>query len=430
MSRLIEVGVKPAADIGERKKLQPLAYRSLAGLSKKIRDLAVIHINATPSGGGVAEILKSAVPLERHFGLKSRWFVFEAPLRFFAITKKIHNLLQGKPGSLTEDEKNFYLAVNSELGKDFKRRFRRLNRAVVVVHDPQPLPLISFIPKNFFPVLRLHIDLLTPNASALEFLKPFISAYPQMILSSKDYRASFPWFKKSKIKIIAPAIDPFSEKNKPMNPDVAKLILEQFGINCTKPIITQVSRFDPWKDPLGVIRAYYLAKNTLPDLELVLAGFFFAKDDPEAISVFKEVKKHARGDPDIYLFADTRKLKNVVNDTLMNALYTASSLIIQKSIREGFGLTITEAMWKGRAVIAGTTSGSLLQIKNGKNGILVSSPEEAAKAIVRLIKNKALRERLGKAARESVKRRFLMLRFVLNNTKLYLAAFKKHGIRH
>lgn len=427
MPRLIEVKLQsvPANILREYKKLNPSTYRKFIKEKNKLTGQTIIHVNSTSYGGGVAEILKSQLPLENYLGLESHWLVIKAPRNFFVITKKIHNLLQGQAGSITEKEKSLYLSINHDLGKFLNRFCERFNSGIVVIHDPQPLPLISHIPQNFSSILRLHLDLSAPNPNMLDILRPFISQYSLVILSDPDYRLSLPWLKKSKTKIILPAINPFNEKNEFMGLETAQEIIKQFGINPLKPIITQISRFDPWKDPLGVIRAYYLAKNEIPDLQLVLAGFLLAKDDPEAVEVFEKVKKHARGDPSIFLFGDIRKLKNITNDAFINALYTISTIIIQKSIREGFGLTITEAMWKGKPVIAGLTEGATLQIKNNKNGILVSSPEEAAKAIVRLIKNEKLRSRLGKAAHQSVKQKFLLPRFILNNVNAYKQLINK-----
>lgn len=409
-------------NIKDYKNFAPQIYKSILKISRKLKGRTIIHINATPVGGGVAEILNSQIPLERSLGLKSYWLTIKAPDQFFDITKKIHNLLQGKNDVLTRKERDFYCEVNKRLGKSLQNFCRRFSKSIIIVHDPQPLPIIDFIPKNCFPILRLHIDLLTPNVMMKENLRPFIVRYPIVILSNHDYQVSFPWFERSKIKIIPPAIDPLSKKNRPMNLEIAQQIIGQFGINCAKPIITQVSRFDPWKDPLGVVKAYRCAKTKIPNLQLVLAGFFMAKDDPEAIAVFKKVRKNTKDDPNIFLFADIKKLKNISNDIFINALYTISDVMIQKSIREGFGLTMTEAMWKEKAMVAGKTSGSLLQIKNGKTGILVSSSKETAKAIVRLLRNKKMRDQLGKAARKSVKQKFLFPRFLLDNLKIYQSA--------
>lgn len=414
-----------AVNIKSYKNLNFKIYQNILEIAKKIKNQKIIHINSTAYGGGVAELLRSQVISEKKLGLKSHWLTIEAPKSFFVITKKIHNLLQGKNDLLTEKEKILYLTINKKLGKLLRYFCQRFKSGIIIIHDPQPLPLISFIPTKFFPILRLHIDLSSPNPTTMEFFRPYIMKYRFVVISNPEYRKSMYWLPKSKIKIIMPAIDPLSLKNKSMNLNTANRILEAHGINTTKPIITQISRFDPWKDPLGVIRAYYLAKNKIPNLQLVLAGFFFAKDDPEAKDIFEKVKKHAKNDPDIHLFSNPKQLKNTSNDIFINALYTASTLIIQKSIREGFGLTITEAMWKEKPVIAGITSGTSIQIKNRKNGILVESPEKAAKAIINLIKKEELRKKLGKAAKKSVQKRFLFPRYLLDNLKLYLISYKK-----
>jgi trehalose synthase len=229
-----------------------------------------------------------------------------------------------------------------------------------------------------------------------------------------------PWIEPAKIKVIYPAIDPFSEKNKLISSAAAKKIISRHGINPNKPTISQVSRFDPWKDPLGVITAYRFAKKEIPSLQLVLSGFFEAQDDPEAILIFEQVKKQTAGDPDIHLFYDKKQLKKTSVNIFVNALQTASDIIIQASIREGFGLTITEAMWKEKPIIARKNSGSSLQIKNNKNGILVNSPDEIGKAIIHLFQNKKLKNRIGKAAKLSVRQNFLIQRFVSDNLKLYI----------
>lgn len=408
-------------DIRKYKNFNEKIFQKILNLSKKIQNKTIIHINAAQKGGGVAELLKSQLLWERHLGLQSYWLTIKAPEEFFEITKKIHNLLQGQKGIISEKEKNLYLTINHKLEKSLIRFLKQFNSSslIIIIHDPQPLPIIFSIPNNIPVILRMHIDLSSPNHYILKFLNPYIKKYSLIILSSPNYSRALPSIKKSKIKIVMPAIDPLSEKNQTMDLYSAKQILEEFGINPKKPIITQVSRFDPWKDPIGVIKAYLLAKNEIPDLQLVLVGFFFAKDDPEAKKIFKKVSKITAGDPNIFLFSDPKILKNISNDLFINALYTASDVIIQKSIREGFGLTITEAMWKEKPLIAGKTSGSLLQIKNNKNGIIVSTLEETKKAIVYLIKNKNLQKKLGKAAKQSVKKHFLFPRFILENLKIY-----------
>ncbi len=393
---------------------------SLKKLAKPLKGIRVMHINATANGGGVAELLWSEIPMEMALGIKSSWHVIDAPKDFFVATKQMHDLLQGGKGYLNKERENIYLETNREIGQHLSALISKNRPDVIVLHDPQPLSAIASIPPAIPVISRLHGDLLTPNPQILEFIRPFLLQAKLVVLSSKDYLASMPWLPKRRGAIVYPAIDPLSEKNKSMPLDAAQRILEEFSINTGKPLMTQVSRFDPWKDPLGVIKAYYIAKNKIPGLQLILAGLFLAKDDPEAIDIFNEVKKHAKGDKDIFLFADPKNIGNISNGVFINSIYTASTIVLQKSIREGFGLTMTEAMWKGKAVIAGKTTGALIQIKNKKNGILVSSSEEAARAIVYLVKNEKLRNGIGKNARESVRQRFLMPRFVADNMRLYL----------
>lgn len=424
MANLIEVTpVRLSATLNEYKALIPHLAESLHKTAALLHNLPVIHINATPNGGGVSELLHAQVPLEQTLGLKSRWFTIHAPKKFFIVTKTIHNLLQGKQGKLTDKDFNLYLRINQKLSHDLQSILKKHSSGIVVIHDPQPLPLVTVIPKPFRTILRIHIDLSSPEPITLERLRPFIVQADRVIVSHSQYRNTLTWLPVRKVRIIAPAIDPFSEKNRPLSPETAAVILERFGINPTHPIVTQVSRFDPWKDPVGVIRAYYLAKNKIPDLQLVLAGFQSAQDDPEASSVFETVKKYAKGDPSIHLFSDPKILKDITEATFVNALYTGSTVMIQKSLREGFGLVVTEAMHKGKAIIAGMTTGTMLQIKNRKSGLLVASPEETAQAVVKLIKNKKLRDRLGGGAKQRVQR-FLMPHYIYENLKAYAQLIK------
>ncbi|MEK7580359.1 MAG: glycosyltransferase [Patescibacteria group bacterium] len=431
MASLSEVKLKKTnIDTGRYKELSPKIWKEISQISPLLKDANIIHINATPQGGGVAELLKSEIIFERFFGLKSRWFVIDgAPSNFFDVTKKIHNLLQGKGGMLTRKEQDVYLKVNEELDKSFQKIIQKYKSATVVIHDPQPLPLINFIDGKCFPVLRLHIDLSTPNPHVIDFLKPLIKKYPLVVISHPAYYPTLSWINNKKINIIPPAIDPLTEKNVPLNIKLAENIITKFNIDCSRPILTQISRFDPWKDPLGVIESYRLAKNKIPELQLILAGFFQAKDDPEAIAVFKKVKKAKNNDKDIHLFENLRVLGKINNDTFIKALLTASSLIMQKSLREGFGLTVTEAMWKKKTVIAGITNGTLLQIKNKKNGILISSAQEASRAIIRLLKNKKMSAHIGRAAHLSVKNNFLLPRFIRDNLMIYIKSRQSLSVK-
>lgn len=420
MNFLKEVRDLQKMDLRPYAALDPRTNAALVRASAVTQGQRVLHISATAQGGGVSELLRSQVRVERALGLKSSWYVVRAPEDFFVITKKIHNLLQGKRGALSSREKRFYLDVTRRVGSDLRSVLSSSKGSVLMVHDAQPLPAIAELEDSQRAVLRLHVDLLTPNRNMLKFLEPYIARCDRVVVSVKDYiRAlSVP---RRRIKIIAPTIDPFSEKNREMKQETAAQIVGEFGINVARPIVTQVSRFDPWKDPLGVILAYYYAKNKIPELQLVLAGFQFAQDDPEAAQVFTHVKKHARGDHDIHLFSDPRELEKIANDTFINALYTSSTVIMQKSVREGFGLTVTEAMWKGKAVIAGRTSGTRAQIVHGRSGLLVGSPQAAGRALIRLLGNESLRKKLGRAAHKSVSRNFLILRSALLHMRMYRA---------
>lgn len=381
-------------------------------LSKNLRNLRVIMINSTPRGGGVAEVLKNLVPLMKGVGIKAEWYTIPPRNNFFKITKEIHNALQGEEYLFPIWHRVRYLRHverSAFLMKDMRAD-------IWVIHDPQPAGVILYLP-NFHPsICHLHIDLTLPNQIAWNFFAGIFRMYNKIILTSKE-------FVKKEIKekaiIFPPAIDPLMEKNRPLELKKAKQILENFGIDTEKPLISQVSRFDPWKDPLGVIEAYRLAKKKIPELQLALAGLFLAQDDPEAMKAFKEVEKLVKGDSDIFLFSNADQIGSLKVDIFVNAFQTASDIILQKSIREGFGLSVTEAMWKGKAVIGGNVGGIKLQIQDGGNGFLVSSPKEAAKRIVQLVRNPQLAEKLGKAARETVREKFLIPRLLRDYLKLF-----------
>lgn len=407
------------SSFGDYRSLTPGTFASAGKIAKKMKELPVIHVNATPRGGGVAELLKSQVAYERELGLDSHWLVIKAPRSFFEVTKKIHNLLQGRSGGLNSRELAEYLSLERQAKKSFLSFLRNFNNGIVVLHDPQTLPLINVLPKRFSSISRLHIDLSSPNPVMLDTVRPMIKKFKRVIVSNKRYARNLPWIPAGRLVVSYPAINPFSEKNRSMNLSNAEAILKKLGLDTAKPIVAQVSRFDLWKDPLGVIDAYRITKKKMPSLQLILAGLITASDDTEAGAVFAEVKKYSNHDAGIFLFEDPKKLKGTTNEMFVSAIYTASTIIVQKSAKEGFGLTMTEAMWKGRPVVAGRTSGSLIQIRNGKNGLIADSTEKTAEEIMRLLKNESLRKRLGKAAYASVKKRFLMSRFVLDNLKVY-----------
>lgn len=403
----------PKARLDKYKGLIPNGIsKEIEQLSKGLKGLKVFHVNATPRGGGVAEILRSLVPLMKGVGLDARWYTIPPRNNFFEITKKMHNALQGKKYKFPFEARKkyiFHMARSAESMRDMKPD-------VWVIHDPQPAGAILFLPNFPASIARLHIDLTSPNQEVWEFVAGFLECYDRVVVSSKDFIKKGT---KGKTIVMPPAIDILASKNKAMPLKNARTILQSFGINLEKPLVTQVSRFDPWKDPLGVIEAYKIAKKKIPDLQLAMVGLFLAKDDPEAIRVFRKVQKKAEKDPDIFLFSEVERLGDLKVNVFVNAMQTASDVILQKSIREGFGMTVAEAMWKGKAVIGGNVGGIKMQIKNGKNGFLVSTPKEAASRIVRLIGNSKLRQNMGREARKTVKEKFLMPRLLRDYLRIF-----------
>jgi trehalose synthase len=368
--------------------------------AQRLRDLRVLHVSSTFYGGGVAEMLSSVTLLARSLGIKADWRLIQGSPDFFNVTKKIHNALQGADINLTDLKKEVYEevvvqnALRMELDYDF-----------VVVHDPQPLPLIVHHRRTCPWIWRCHVDLSNPNPAIWEYLLPFINEYDAVILSLPEYAQPVT----PPQVFIMPAINPFSLKNGELDEAAIRDRLEHYGIPVDKPIVTQISRFDRWKDPEGVIQAFHLVEREV-DARLVLLGNV-ATDDPEGQEVFEELLKHKDGV--IILTAE--------DSALVNALQRRAAVVLQKSLREGFGLTVTEAMWKGAAVIGGRCGGIRDQIEDGANGFLVSSVEEAAARIVQLLGDSALRERLGQRARESVRERFLMSRLIEQSLDLFSA---------
>ncbi len=378
----------------------------LKALSRPLKGKRLIHINSTSRGGGVAEILTSLVPLQQDLGLDARWYVVSPPAPFFKITKKFHNALQGANVPISKEELAYYLKFNER----FALALDPLPKDLLVIHDPQPLALRHYSDRETPAISRIHIDLSTPSPGLLKFFLPFLNEYDRVIFSLPIFISQ--GLEGGRTVIIPPAIDPLTSKNKPMSQKAAKKVLADLGIDTGRPIVAQVSRFDPWKDPIGVIDAYRLARKKIKGLQLILLGNATAKDDPESAMMIKKVKKHARADPDIHLV-------NIDSDMLVSAAQTGADVVLQKSIREGFGLTATEALWKGKTVIAGRVSGLAFQIEDGKSGILVDSPAEAGRAIVKVLGDKKLREKLSRAAHERVLRNFLITRLIWDHHRLY-----------
>ena len=395
---------------------------SLYALSEQFRGLRFVHANSTAAGGGVAEILQSLVPFMNSLGLPTERIVVspEDP-EFFQVTKRIHNLLQGSSDPLTQEELAVYFQCLEQVAEDIKRR--ELEAAVWFFHDPQLLPLAMLLPRREGE-LRFwvcHIDLTAPNAETLDALAPLTSYYDGLAFSMTDFVPD-DIIGRYPVYITPPSIDPLTDKNTVMPPTEALSIVAALGIDPNRPLVTQVSRFDYWKDPWGVIDAFRQARESVPGLQLALLGLSQAADDPEALGVLHSVNEYAGGDPDIHAYFYPEGLPESI-DRIVNAFQTASRVVLQKSTREGFGLTVTEAMWKGQPVIGGNVGGIRMQIQDGVNGFLVDNPAECGQRILQLVQDEALRLKLGQEARESVRRKFLLPRLALD----YLNAVRDVG---
>ncbi|MBV8217108.1 MAG: glycosyltransferase [Solirubrobacterales bacterium] len=391
-------------------------YASIVGRSladeiraraERLQGKRVLHLSATSFGGGVSEILYTLVPLMIDVGLACEWQVIYGREEFFNATKVMHNALQGNPRDLSEEQFHTWQDYNSINAREMSEGWD-----VCIVHDPQPAALASLVgAKAQRWVWRCHIDLSTPNPDTLNRLLPYLEPYPAAVFHMPAY---VPPDMDGRAHIIPPAIDPLAPKNMAFSPDDAVYICEQFGIDVDRPLLCQVSRFDPWKDPLGVIDAYRIVKKEMPDVQLALVGSM-ATDDPEGWDFFNATVAHADGDPDIHILNNL----NNVGAIEVNAFQSHCDVVIQKSTREGFGLTVTEAIWKGRPLIGGAVGGIPLQVSDGETGFLVSSVEECAERSLQILRDPALGKQLGRAGKESVRRRFLMPRLLRDWLELF-----------
>ncbi len=371
----------------------------LRQLAKPLAGKLILHVNSTRQGGGVAEILNRLIPLMRELGIDARWEVISGPPEFYQCTKMFHNALQG----LTSDVSPRLLDIYKETNRENAARLRPLleESEIVFVHDPQPAALLDFTPKKSGKwIWRCHIDVSTPYRPVWKFLRGIVSAYDASIWSLATFAQPLEHLQ----YLVPPSIDPLSEKNVNIDEVEISAVCQSFGIDRSRPLIVQVSRFDRFKDPLGVIHAFRIARRYVPHLQLVLAGSG-AADDPEGEAVLNEVRAAAEGERDVFILM----LPSDAHRTI-NALQRAADIVLQKSVREGFGLTVTEAMWKGRPVIGGNTGGIRLQVVNHHTGFLVSSPEGAALRIRYLLGNSDLREAMGRKARALVRDSFLITR--------------------
>jgi trehalose synthase len=405
MLQSVAVGTKTLAD-----------YTHIVGrpLIEEIRELSaplagkrIVHLSATAFGGGVSEILYTLVPLMRDVGLNCEWQVIYGREEFFNTTKMMHNALQGAPQDLNEEQWATWRQYNEMNARELSGGWD-----VCVVHDPQPAAMHLLAPEKALGwVWRCHIDISTPNPQTIEQLMPYVRDYPHSLFHVADY---VPQGMQGKIHVVPPAIDPLAPKNMALSPEDASYVVEQFGLDVERPLICQVSRFDPWKDPLGVIDAYRLVKEDLPDTQLALVGSM-ASDDPEGWDFFNATIEHAAGDPDIHILNNF----NNVGAIEVNAFQSHADVLIQKSTREGFGLTVAEAIWKARPFIGGNVGGIPLQIENGITGYLVSSVEQCAARTLDILKDPALGKALGRRGKEFVREHFLMPRYLRDYLRIF-----------
>ena len=404
----VNVGSKPLAD-----------YVTIAsrGLMDQIRALAdplagkrVLHLSATAFGGGVAEILYTLVPLMRDAGLETEWRVIYGQDEFFDVTKAVHNALQGSPRGLSEAEQEIFRRYNRENAEALEGDFD-----FVIVHDPQPAGVIEHareVGRRW--IWRCHIDLSTPNAEVLDFLRPWLASYDATVFHRQAYVPSSNGLPPA--YIWPPAIDPLTPKNMALSPEDAAYIVDQFGIDVDRPLVSQISRFDPWKDPVGVIEAWRLLRAKHHSAQLALVGSM-AHDDPEGWDYYNQTVAAAQGDPDIFILSNL----NNVGSVEVNAFQVHSSALIQKSVREGFGLTVTEGLWKARPLVAGRVGGIVDQIQDGETGFLVESVAECAEALDRILEEPTEARAMALKGKEYVRRHFLSPRLLRD----WLALFNR-----
>jgi trehalose synthase len=394
------------------------ALAEIRELAEPFRGARVLHLNATPYGGGVAELLATHVPLLRALGIDAEWHVMHGSDEFFAITKNVHNALQGAEIEWTTAMQSTYLernlknALELENGWDF-----------VIVHDPQPAAILSFLHDSALAhapthwIWRCHIDLTEANPEVWEFFRPFVEHYhasvwtmPEFVPQSLDM---------DHIVHAPPCIDPLSVKNLDLPMPFCLEITKQYGVDPHRPIMCQISRFDPWKDPIGVIEAFRLVREQITDAQLVLAGSM-ATDDPEAFQVWEQTEAARAGDRDIHLLSNLHQ----VGAVQINAFQRIADVVVQKSLREGFGLTVSEALWKGRPVVGGRAGGIKLQVIDGFSGYLVDSVEQCARHVVDLLADRVGAEAMGSQGREHVRQNFLSTRELRDWLGLFTALSK------
>lgn len=385
------------------------AIDSLVRLADTLKGARIAHINATPFGGGVSELLRSTVAIMRGLGLDVEWRVISGDNRFFEVTKKFHNALQGAEYRLTAEDRETYLLQNQFNAQQLENEYD-----VVFIHDPQPAAMLQMHGHDHAKwIWRCHIDTSEPNAEILEFLQPFIVEHDALVFTLDAFVPDS--LRDRRIHIMPPAIDPLSPKNFDVLPEQSRRIMSWVGVNPDRPVVTQVSRFDPWKDPKGVIRVYREAREHTPGLQLALLGSM-ALDDPEAWDLLNEIQDDTNHDPDIVVATNLTGIGNME----VNVFQRNSNLVIQKSIREGFGLIVSETLWKGTPMVAGNVGGIPIQMPDGAGGFLVDPHDDSlfAEKIHFLLKHPEEARAMGAAGKSVVRERFLITRLVSDELQL------------
>ncbi|MCC7240803.1 MAG: glycosyltransferase [Acidobacteria bacterium] len=405
MLELVDVG--PRSLDAYRGVAPDAVLDDLRRVATDLRGARVLHVNATPYGGGVSELLRSGLPILNDLGLVAHWRIIRGDDRFFQVTKKIHNGLQGAADDLTEAEREAYLGTSRRNAELFAEDYD-----FVFLHDPQPAGMLSLRDRGTGRwIWRCHIDTAQPNPAVWAFLRPYLEPFDAAVFTMAEFVP--PDFPVARVEIMPPAIDPLSPKNMPLAEDTARGVLQWIGVDLNRPLVSQISRFDPWKDPLGVIEAFRLARDQVPNLQLALVGSM-ALDDPEGWDVYRQVTEAARAASGVHVFTNLTGVGNIE----VNAFQRLSQVAIQKSIREGFGLVVSEALWKGTPVVAGNAGGIPLQMADGVGGVLVESSDECAKALVALLRDPDHARELGRQGRARVREHFLLPRLLLNELEL------------
>ncbi len=389
----------------------------LQELARPLKGLRVVHVNSTKEGGGVAEILHRMIPLMNDLGIDTSWEVLEGNPDFYQLTKMFHNGMQGDQVQISDKLLKVYEETNRQNAERLRDTLQQAD--VVFIHDPQPAAFLKLIDDRKGKwIWRCHIDASKPNRQVWKYLREHVKNYDASVFSLAAFAQPLP----HPIYLIPPSIDPLTDKNIELEEHEIRLVLERFNIDPERPLLVQVSRFDRFKDPVGVIQAFGLAKPFIPGLQLVLAGGG-ASDDPEGQLVLEEVRAAAMDESDIHVL----ELPSDAHRTI-NALQRAATIVIQKSLKEGFGLTVTEGMWKRKPVIGGNTGGIRLQVINHHTGFLVNSPSGAAMRIRSMLKNQEKLSEMGVKAQEFVRENFLITRHMREYMTLMLSLV--HGSKH